>query len=156
MEYKIVLADPKTGKTYKLELKEEKAKILKGKNIGDEVDGTLIGLSGYKVVITGGSDKCGFPMKKGVHGIGREKVLMKEGVGYNPKESLRKRKRVHSGTITEDIVQVNAKVTEYGKKALDELIGTPAEGEGEGEVLQKEKLLLRLQKRKLLQLRIKR
>ena len=61
--------------------------------------------------ITGGSDKDGFPMKKGVYGSRRMKLLLAGGIGYNPKdEGVRRKKRVRSDTISEEIVQINTKV----------------------------------------------
>lgn len=122
MDFKVVIGDPETGKSYQQEIKDDKAKRIKGKKIGDEVDGAVLGLTGYKLVITGGSDKGGFPMKIGVHGRGGTRILMKEGVGYHKKGEIRKRKRVKGETISEDIVQVNMKITSKGKKKVEELL----------------------------------
>jgi small subunit ribosomal protein S6e len=123
MEYKVVIADPETGKSYKQELKDDKAKRLAGKRIGEELDGSVVGLTGYKLKITGGSDKGGFPMKKGVQGRGTTKVLMKEGIGYRRTADLRVRKRVRGDSITEHIIQVNMMIAEKGKKTIEELLG---------------------------------
>ncbi|MBN2014998.1 MAG: 30S ribosomal protein S6e [Candidatus Altiarchaeota archaeon] len=123
MDFKVVIGDPETGKSYQQEMKEDKTKKVKGKKIGDEIDGAVLGLTGYKLVITGGSDKGGFPIKKGVHGRGGVKVLMKGGVGYNKRCEIRKRKRVKGEVISEDIVQVNMKITTRGKKTVEELLG---------------------------------
>jgi len=131
MEFKLVISDPKTGRSYQRELKGAEAGKFRNQVIGDEVDGSAIGLSGYKLAITGGSDKCGFPMKKGVHGTRRPKILLAGGVGYNPKKEVRKRKRVRGEQVGDDVVQVNAKITAYGKKGVEELLGAseaPAEG----------------------------
>lgn len=123
MEVKAVVSYPKTGKSYQIELAEDKAKTLKGKKIGAEIDGSLLGLVGYKLIVTGGSDKSGFPMRKGVYGTGRSKVLLDGGVGYNPVRDERKRKRVHGEKIDETIVQVNFKVTAAGKKNINDILG---------------------------------
>ena len=123
MEYKVVIADPETGKSYKQELKDDKAKKIVGKRLGEEVDGAIVGLAGYKLKITGGSDKGGFPMKKGVQGRGVERVLMKDGIGYRKSSDVRVRKRVRGDVISENIIQVNMKVTEKGKKTLNEIFG---------------------------------
>ena len=131
MEFKAVISNPTTGKSYQLDVKEDKAKTIKGKKIGDELDGGFLGLAGYKLAVTGGSDKSGFPMRQGIHGSGRAKVLMDAGVGYNPVRDERKRKRVHGEKIEDDIVQVNLKVTEAGKKPLEELLGVKTEAAAE-------------------------
>ncbi|MBM3309256.1 MAG: 30S ribosomal protein S6e, partial [Candidatus Altiarchaeales archaeon] len=103
MECKVVVSDPESGKSYQRELKDEKAKRLKGLKLGAEFDGSILGLTDYKLVVTGGSDKSGFPMRKGVHGIAREMVLSKGGVGYNPLREERIRKRLRGEVIAEDI-----------------------------------------------------
>ena len=131
MEFKAVVADPASGKSYQIEVKEDKAKTVKGKKIGDEIDGGFTGLTGYKLTITGGSDKSGFPMRKGVHGSTRAKVLLEGGVGYNPKKTERKRKRVHGETISDSIVQINFKITTAGNKKIEDLLGLDAGKEEE-------------------------
>lgn len=116
----IVVSDPKTRKAYSINTEKP---VFLGKRIGDEVDLSIIGLAGYKGVITGGSDKDGFPMKPTLPGTIRKKILMSSGVGYRPKEKgIKKRKRVRGNTIAEDIHQVNIKVTHYGEKPLEELL----------------------------------
>ncbi len=138
MELKLVISDPESGKSYQRELKDEKAKRLKNLKLGDEFDGEIAGLVNYKLEIMGGSDKAGFPMKKGVHGTKRAMVLMVKGVGYNPEREVRRRKRVRGENIDEDIIQVNTKITHKGDKSVEELLGIqpkleekPAEEKGE-------------------------
>ncbi len=123
MEFKVVLCDPETGKAYQRELKDEKARMINGLKIGDEFDGAILGLSGYRLRITGGSDRCGFPMKKGVHGTNRMRILMDGGVGYKPRRDVRRRKTVRGEKLDEDIVQVNTKIVKRGKKSVEELLG---------------------------------
>ena len=55
-EFKLAIGNPSTKKTYKLQLNENDSKSLYGKKIGEEINGELIGLNGYKIKITGGSD----------------------------------------------------------------------------------------------------
>jgi len=107
--FKVVVADPKTGKSQSLELKDQLAQPLLGLKIGDELDGTLMGLSG-KVKISGGSDKAGFPMRSDVMGGVKKYVLMTKGTGFrtNAGEGQKKRKLVRGNTITDEIYQVNA------------------------------------------------
>ncbi len=79
--FKIVVADPKTGKSQSLELKDQQAQPLLGLKIGEELDGTLMGLTG-KIKISGGSDKAGFPMRGDVMGGVKKYVLMTKGIGF--------------------------------------------------------------------------
>jgi len=129
MEFKIVVSDPETGKSYQIEVKDEKARKLSNLRIGDELDGSTVGLTGYKLAITGGSDKDGFPMRKGIQSTSRPMVLTAGGVGYNPKREVRVRKRVRGERIGEDIVQVNTKVVSAGKKKIEELLGVSTTSE---------------------------
>ncbi len=133
MEFKIVVSDPESGKSYQREVKEEKANRLGTLKLGDEFDGALVGLVGYTLKITGGSDKAGFPMKKGVQGTRRTMILMEGGVGYKPTSDVRKRKRVRGEKIADDVAQINTSVTKRAKKSIEELFGISAEAPKEGE-----------------------
>ncbi len=107
---KIVVSDPKTRRAWQI---EKDIPALIGKKIGDEIDGSLLGLSGFKFQITGGSDKQGFPMRPDLHTSARKKVLLASGVGYRPKKKgVRRRKYVRGCIISDEIAQLNVKVTE--------------------------------------------
>lgn len=122
---KFVISEPDTRKAYQLEVDQSKVVGLIGKKIGDEFDGEIIGLSGYGLKITGGTDKDGFPMHPRVKGQGRKRVILIGPPGFHPKlKGQRKRKTVHGNTIAEDIVQVNVKVLKKGAKPLEQLIPT--------------------------------
>jgi len=109
MEVKVVISYS-NGKTEQKEFKEAEAEQFIGYKLGDTFEGSMVGISG-SLVITGGSDSDGFPMKKGVYGSRRVKLLLANGIGYNPEDDgIRKKKRVRGDTITEDIVQINTKV----------------------------------------------
>ncbi|RLI86454.1 MAG: 30S ribosomal protein S6e [Candidatus Altiarchaeales archaeon] len=127
MEFKVVISDQESGRSYQREIKDEKAARLRNLKIGDEFDGSIVGLTGYTLKITGGSDKSGFPMKKGVHGTQKPRILMRSGVGYKPRRDVRKRKRVRGERIDEDIVQINTKVVKRAKKSIVELLGLKVE-----------------------------
>lgn len=128
---KVVVSDPETGRAYNIELNEEKAKIFIGKRIGDTVDASPIGLKGYKLLITGGSDKDGFPMRKDIHGRVRKRVLLSSPPGYRPKrKGVRRRKMVRGNEITPEIVQINTKIVKKGKKSIEELLGLGGEEAG--------------------------
>ena len=74
-EFKVVIADPKKGKSYQKEVKEDSAKGFLGLKIGDKVKGELLDLAGYEFEITGGSDYAGFPMRADVPGAARKRIL---------------------------------------------------------------------------------
>jgi len=131
MEYKIVISDPKTGKSYQYDVKDEKAKRFNGMKIGDIFDGSILGMNGYKLQITGGSDISGFPMKKGIKGSKKLRILMKGGSGYRPKGAVRKRKTVKGEVIDENIVQINTKVIKTGSKSIESLLGIDKEKSNE-------------------------
>lgn len=120
---KLIIADS-NGKSYSIELDEKKSKSFIGLEIGKVFDAAQLGLAGYKIKITGGSDKDGFPMRSDVHGRVRARILLSSGPGYRPKEKgLRRRKMVRGRVITPEIIQINAKVVEKGEKSLEELLG---------------------------------
>jgi small subunit ribosomal protein S6e len=105
--FKIVVSDPKTGKSEVLEAKDSTAQIFVGRKVGDVVDLSVVGHN-YKVKITGGSDKAGFPMRGDVLGSGKRYVLMTEGTGFRHSVSGEKRRKlVRGGTITDEIYQLN-------------------------------------------------
>lgn len=108
--FKVVIADPETGKSTSVELKDQQAQPLIGMKIGDEVDGSLLGLQ-RKIRITGGSDRAGFPMRYDISGGVKKYVLMTKGIGFKKDagEGKKKRKLVRGNTITDEIYQVNGK-----------------------------------------------
>ena len=61
---RIVISEPTTGKSYQAELPKDKEAYVNGKAIVDELDGNLIGAAGYVLVLTGGSDGSGVPMRE--------------------------------------------------------------------------------------------
>ncbi|HUV02130.1 MAG TPA: 30S ribosomal protein S6e [Desulfobacteria bacterium] len=120
----IVISDSKTGKAYKVEGKDAEANALFiGKRVGNVVDADILGLGGYALEITGGSDKQGMPMRKDVGGMARKRILITDPPGYQLKEQgKRRRKSVRGNEISTEISQINVTVKEYGKKSLAELL----------------------------------
>ncbi len=138
-DFKLVVSDPGTGKAYNIDITGPKTAKLIGKAIGSEVDGDVAGLAGYTLVITGGSDKDGVPMRKDLPGQGRRKILVAGGVGYHPKmEGMRKRKTLRGNEVSGDLVQVNASIKEYGPKPVEELV-PKTEGAGKKKKEEKKK-----------------
>ena len=122
-EFRAVISDPKDGKSYQAPVAGHHANSLIGKKIGDIVDGIFVGLPGYKLEITGGSDKDGFPMRKDLPGPRRKKLLISKSIGFNSKKGgLRRRKTVRGNTIAPDSLQINMKVMQHGMKPISELI----------------------------------
>ena len=118
---KLCIADPKSGKCYQKEVKDQEAAGFLGKNVGGTTPGYEFGLAGYELQITGGSDYCGFPMRHGILGA-RKKVRSFGGVGFpHMKKGEKKRKTVCGHKIHEKISQVNLKVTKEGGKKMEEI-----------------------------------
>ena len=116
-KFKIIVSDPETGKTQSVEVEETQAVPLIGRKLGEVIDGTAVKLSGYKLKITGGSDRDGFPMRPNIHGGVRVGAILSEGVGFHPSQrGERKRKTLRGNVITEAIVQINMKIVEKPKK----------------------------------------
>ncbi len=118
-DFKLVIST-KDGFSAQREVKDKDAEILIGKKIGDTVQGDSIGLAGYEFLITGGSDNCGFPMRKDVPGTMRKRILSVGnvvGIRRLPK-GIRVRKTVCGNTIHDKIVQINLKVTKEGKEKV--------------------------------------
>jgi len=120
-EFKAVIADPKSGRTHKREIAGHYANALVGKKVGEEVDGLFVGLPGYKLQITGGSDKDGFPMRHDLPGPRRKRLLLSGGVGFHPvRPGMRKKKTVRGNTISPDTLQLNLKITVRGPKTIED------------------------------------
>ena len=143
--------NPKSnGKAYSVKKSGNNHSQLLGKKIGDVVDGIFVGegdqtLSGYKLQITGGSDKTGTPLRRDLEGGSRQSILVTASTGfkghslvfknkggekkrfrYKP-DGLRKRRNFRGNTITQDTRQVNLKVIEAGKKALSDILASESE-----------------------------
>jgi small subunit ribosomal protein S6e len=133
-DFRLVISDPKTKKAYQIEVKSPDSERLIGMKIGDTVRGDAINIHGFEFQVTGGSDKEGFPMRKDVHGTKRVKALISGGPGFRPKhEGERRRKSIRGNQISEDIAQINMKVTKHGEKSLAAALGKEekhVEGEG--------------------------
>ncbi len=125
-DFKVIIGDPETGKTYKKdfdEKSEEVRRALLGLRIGDTFDGELIGFDKYKFQITGGSDTEGFPMHPSVQGTSRRKILSRRGIGFRlKKKGLRLRKSVRGNTVSEAISALNVKIVEKGPDPIEKFL----------------------------------
>lgn len=124
-EFKLTINDPKTGKSYN---KVVTTDIFKRKKLHETVSGETIGLNGYELEVTGGSDTSGFPMRSNFEGIAKRKALLKGGVGVIiPREGARIRKTIRGNELSLNITQINLKITKYGPKKLEEIFGVKEE-----------------------------
>lgn len=110
------------GRAWRFDLEGE---ALIGKKIGEEIEGRTIKeeLEGYQLLITGTSDKAGFPGMKDIDSPMLTKRLLKKGFGMKtvkPK-GLRLRKTLRGAIISEDTAQINFKVIREGKKRIMEV-----------------------------------
>ncbi|MEM2204057.1 MAG: 30S ribosomal protein S6e [Sulfolobales archaeon] len=102
------LAEVMRAPSFQITLSREKSSKLLGLKIGDKFDGSLIGLPGYSLQITGGSDKAGAPMLPTIQGPVKKYVLLSGPPGFHPTEDgMRRRKFVRGNTVNEDTVQLN-------------------------------------------------
>lgn len=115
VSFKVVIANPKTGRTEQVEVTGQNAARLIGLRIGDVVDGSIVGKPGLKLKITGGSGKAGEPMIPSLPGGVKRYLLISHPPGFHPRNSgERRRKFVRGNMITEDIVQINTVIIEGG------------------------------------------
>jgi small subunit ribosomal protein S6e len=123
LPFKLVISDPETGKAIQYELDDAKTNALVGNIVGEIIEGDVLGLPGYKLKITGGSDSSGFPIRPDVHGSGKKRVLIHGAPGFRPKrKGMAKRKTVRGRELSSDISQVNMRVEEKGATPLEELV----------------------------------
>ncbi len=112
----LVYSDPKTGKSAQLSVDADKVPMLLNYKVDDVVDGGLFGLAGYKLKITGGTDMSGFPLRKGIQGAIKTKILKR-----NVRVAGKRRTSVRGGSVAADTAQINAVIVEYGEKPAGEL-----------------------------------
>jgi small subunit ribosomal protein S6e len=127
-EFKANISDTKSGKSYQKAISGNQANAILGKKIGDKIDGIFVDMPGYKLEITGGSDKDGFPMRRDLPGPRRKKLLLSRGLGYYPgRKGNRKKKSMRGNTVSPDTVQVNMKISTRGPRAVEELLAKKQE-----------------------------
>ena len=123
VEFKVVVNNTKNGRSHQVPVSGHHANSLIGKKIGEDVDGIFISLPGYKLKITGGTDKEGFAMRRDIPGATRRRLLLSKSRGYRTtQKGKRKKKSVKGKTINQDIVQINMKVIKHGSKPMDQLL----------------------------------
>ena len=126
----LIVSDPSTGKSQKVELEDARMSPLIGKKIGEVVDGSVANMAGYKLKITGGTDKDGVPMRPDIHGTAKSHIILSGGVGFHPKaEGERRRKVIRGNTISLDSKFINLSIAGQPKvkKKVEKAAETTAE-----------------------------
>ena len=130
LNFKVVMST-KDGKSIQKEISGDGAEFLMRKRIGETITGDQFGFVGYEFLISGGSDKSGFPMRKGIQSE-RKAVMIGKGVGFSGKKrstkknknrkqkGLLKRRTVAGEMIGTKTVQINLKVVKEGSDSLFE------------------------------------
>ncbi len=118
----LIVSDPSTGKSQKVELEDARMTPLIGKKIGDVIDGAVANMAGYKLKITGGTDKDGIPMRPDIHGSAKSQKILSSGVGFHPKsEGERRRKVIRGNTISSESKFINLAVAGQPKSKVAEV-----------------------------------
>lgn len=122
--FQVTVADPDTGTTYQREVEGQDANRFLGRELGESVDGGAVGLDGYSLAITGGSDDTGRPLRGDVAGPNLKEVLLNSGVGFKPtRDGERKRVTVRGREISDAVAQINAEIVDRGSEDLEALFG---------------------------------
>lgn len=131
MLLQINLAYPPAGTQKKLEVyDEQKLQAFYEKRLGEEVDGDALGdaFKGYVLKITGGQDKEGFPMKRGVLKQERVRLLLRPGDqcmrGLALRYGASRRKSVRGCIISHANSVINCIVTKVGDQDIEGLTDT--------------------------------
>lgn len=127
--FTVVVGDPETGETYQFDVEDQDANRFIGLGLGDEVDGATVGLDGYTLELTGGSDDAGRPMRADLPGGNLREILLAErSTGYRPtRDGERRRVSVRGAEVTDATAQLNASIVERGDQSIDELLGNADE-----------------------------
>jgi small subunit ribosomal protein S6e len=130
VEIKLAIGSKEEKKVFKHVVSGADAEKLFGKKIGENFRGEIIGLNGYELQVTGGSDNSGFPMRKDVGGQARKRIIITRGVGFKTEvKGQRKRVSIRGNTISGEISQINCKVVKAGKDKIVKLLGLEAKEE---------------------------
>ncbi|MDZ7731288.1 MAG: 30S ribosomal protein S6e [Natrialbaceae archaeon] len=122
--FNVVVGDPDSGLSHQVEVDGQDANRFLGRSIGEEVDGAAVGLDGYTLEITGGSDDAGRPLNPSVAGSSLQQVLMSgRQTGYHPeRDGERRRITVRGRELADTVAQVNATIVDRGGTEVEELL----------------------------------
>ena len=111
-KFKLIVSDPGTGKSTVSEIEGARAQALIGRTLGERMDGSPLGIAQSTLLITGGCDKNGIPMRADVHGGVKKYIVLSGGPGFKPtRHGERRRKLVRGRTITDETYQINFTLT---------------------------------------------
>jgi small subunit ribosomal protein S6e len=112
----LIVSNPTDGTSQRVELDDQQLRALYGIRIGQIVEGAVAGMQGYKIKLTGGTDKDGIPRRPDVHGSAKARVILSGGVGYKPKDKgEKKRKVVRGNTVSAETTFLNFAIVEAPK-----------------------------------------
>lgn len=141
-KFKLIVSDPASGKSAASEIEGSRAQALIGRSLGETIDGSALGISPGKLLISGGCDKNGIPMRIDVHGGVKKYIVLSSGPGFRPRRhGERRRKLVRGRTITDETFQINltaqkeapseSRIAAEAKRTVPEApveVGRPAKG----------------------------
>ncbi len=114
-KFKLIISDPTSGKSTASEVEGARAQALIGRSLGEVIDGSAMGIAQGKVMMTGGCDKNGIPMRADVHGGVKKYIVLSSGPGFKPaKHGERRRKLVRGRTVTDETYQINLTIEKAG------------------------------------------
>lgn len=107
-KFKLIVSDPSTGKSSVSEIEGARAQALIGRSLGEVIDGSALGITHGKALISGGCDKNGIPMRADVHGGAKKYIVLSSGPGFrSTRHGERKRKLIRGRIISDETFQIN-------------------------------------------------
>jgi small subunit ribosomal protein S6e len=123
-EFTVAVSDPEDGHTYQIDVADQNANRFVSREIGETVEGSAVGLDGFTLELTGGSDDAGRPMRADVNGPSLTAILSDGGVGNEPERpGERRRVTVRGREVSDATSQINAKISERGDGDPADLLG---------------------------------
>jgi len=115
VKFKLIISDPATGKSSASEIEGSRAQALIGRSLGETIDGSALGIAQSKLLISGGCDKNGIPMRADVHGGVKKYIVLSSGPGFRPtRHGERRRKLVRGQIVTDETYQINFTIKKEG------------------------------------------
>lgn len=115
-KFKLIISDPSTGKSSVSEIEGARAQALIGRSLGETIDGSALGIGQSKLLISGGCDKNGIPLRADVHGGVKKYIVLSSGPGFRPtRHGERRRKLVRGRLITDETYQINFTTKKEGE-----------------------------------------
>jgi small subunit ribosomal protein S6e len=115
-KFKLIVSDPVTGKSSASEIEGARAQALIGRSLGETIDGSHLGITPSRLLISGGCDRNGVPMRGDVHGGVKKYIVLSSGPGFRPnRHGERRRKLVRGRTITDETFQINFTIQKEAK-----------------------------------------